>query len=449
MLDNGKVRNIFSIVVSIIMILGLLVFYGKYSFNFYYKGLSESGKTSFVRDGDVKLGKNRSYKIEDKDFTDAMFYREIPVFPYNSYKVTCMIKTQDVEQFEGNSVAGAQIVLKNTEEHSEVVSGTQDWKKIEFYFNSKNNDTVEIGFELGGNWCKAKGSAWFDEITIEQGARKENNKEWKFACFIFTNTNVNLDNGGKVNERVSSNEYSFISNIINKFDKSLPSLCKNKISPKCDIIKIEEPITTLSFDESNGYFVGEKDVYKQISKYIIDNDYSHIFVCFKFPDENKIGYSNVNDWIGLGNMEFCGIGFSNIRLYEDFYSINDSFPQEVFVHEFLHTLERNSEEYGYERPVLHNYQNYGYEDKKTDRLRKWYMDYMNKEIKASNGEYIGLSPEIFKYSPVNKNDFKYANKLDLLDEPKNIIQSLNCVFKQVVNLFNQKQEETVIQIVAS
>ena len=63
----------------------------------------------------------------------------------------------------------------------------------------------------------------------------------------------------------------------------------------------------------------------------------------------------VNEWIGLGSMRYDSIGFSNIRMPNDLrnstmykYNIkNDTFPEEVFVHEFLHSLERNLTEKGY------------------------------------------------------------------------------------------------------
>ena len=52
-------------------------------------------------------------------------------------------------------------------------------------------------------------------------------------------------------------------------------------------------------------------------------------------------------------MDYYGIGYSNIRLpnssksyiYRYDTRIN-IFPEEVFLHEFLHSLERTSEEYG-------------------------------------------------------------------------------------------------------
>ena len=61
--------------------------------------------------------------------------------------------------------------------------------------------------------------------------------------------------------------------------------------------------------------------------------------------------------LGYGSMDYYGIGFSNIRLPNDsksyIYKYNtqiNTFPEEVFLHEFLHSLERNAQEYGYERP---------------------------------------------------------------------------------------------------
>ena len=75
-------------------------------------------------------------------------------------------------------------------------------------------------------------------------------------------------------------------------------------------------------------------------------------------------------------MDYYGIGFSNIRLPNDsrsyIYKYNsriNTFPEEVFLHEFLHSLERNAQEYGYDRPELHDYEKYGYEKKRADRLR--------------------------------------------------------------------------------
>ncbi len=48
----------------------------------------------------------------------------------------------------------------------------------------------------------------------------------------------------------------------------------------------------------------------------------------------------------------------------------NKFPEEVFLHEFLHTLERTAEEYGYEIPALHAYEEYGYKNEKLIGQKK-------------------------------------------------------------------------------
>ena len=82
-------------------------------------------------------------------------------------------------------------------------------------------------------------------------------------------------------------------------------------------------------------------------------------------------------------MDYYGIGYSNIRLpnssksymYKYDSRIN-TFPEEVFLHEFLHSLERTSQEYGYQIPELHDYEKYGYESQNLTGLKDWYQDYM-------------------------------------------------------------------------
>ena len=68
-------------------------------------------------------------------------------------------------------------------------------------------------------------------------------------------------------------------------------------------------------------------------------------------------------------MDFNGIGFSNIRLPNDtasyIYTYNsyiNTFPEEVFIHEYLHSLERILQERDYIIPELHDYNKYGYKN---------------------------------------------------------------------------------------
>ena len=138
-------------------------------------------------------------------------------------------------------------------------------------------------------------------------------------------------------------------------------------------------------------------------------------------------------------MDYYGIGYSNIRLpnssksyiYRYDTRIN-IFPEEVFLHEFLHSLERTSEEYGYDIPALHDYEKYGYKNQKLTGLKGWYKDYMNKNIKTSNG-YIGLPEQVYTLKPAKNSDFKYSYKIEEFHEPQNLLEDIKQLFKNVVN----------------
>ena len=134
-------------------------------------------------------------------------------------------------------------------------------------------------------------------------------------------------------------------------------------------------------------------------------------------------------------MDYYGIGFSNIRLPNDsrsyVYKYNtriNQFPEEVFLHEFLHTLERNAQEYGYERPELHAYESYGYENEAVIGQREWYRDYMNKEIQTSS-ENVGLPPEIYSLKPAKRSNFESSYEVEAFKEPENILEEI----KQIID----------------
>ena len=137
-------------------------------------------------------------------------------------------------------------------------------------------------------------------------------------------------------------------------------------------------------------------------------------------------------------MDYYGIGFSNIRLPNDsrsyIYKYNsriNTFPEEVFLHEFLHSLERNAEEYGYERPELHDYEKYGYENELLEGQKQWYTDYMNKEIKTTEGN-VGLPAEIYTLKPAKNSDFDYSYKIeDVIKQPENIIEEIIEIFENL------------------
>ena len=137
-------------------------------------------------------------------------------------------------------------------------------------------------------------------------------------------------------------------------------------------------------------------------------------------------------------MDYYGIGFSNIRLPNSsrsyVYRYNtriNQFPEEVFLHEFLHSLERNSEEYGYTVLALHDYEQYGYENEALVGQRQWYKDYMNKNVRTSSGN-IGLPEEIYSLKPAKESNFENSYEIDVFNEPDNLIEEIKEI-KEIIN----------------
>lgn len=138
-------------------------------------------------------------------------------------------------------------------------------------------------------------------------------------------------------------------------------------------------------------------------------------------------------------MDLYGIGFSNIRFAGDNtnfihnynYRIN-TFSEEVFIHEFIHTLERTSKEHGYKTVDLHNYKSYGYEEAGISGLEDWYGDYMKcKILDEKTNQYIGLNENVYEYKPVNEANFKFPMEVYFNEEPSNIFEEIKSLFKVV------------------
>ena len=145
--------------------------------------------------------------------------------------------------------------------------------------------------------------------------------------------------------------------------------------------------------------------------------------------------------LDFGAMEYNQIGYSNIRLPSDRnsrlyqYSSYNTFPQEVLLHEFLHTLERNEQDNGNNNIAeLHDNNIYGYQEQRTNGLENWYRAYMQNNIQ--NAPDKGLTDFAYSSKPIYESNFEYSIELDYLDEPDNILEEVSSIISRVFELFN-------------
>lgn len=151
MLNKNKIVGniIFCICILVILVI-FYCFFEKYNFNDYKKSEYYINKTNFTRDSKVKYSKNDSYKLNSNEYNDAIFYKTIKVEKNTVYKVSCMVKTENIQTEKESSNAGANISIVDTTEKSKSLTGTNDWQKIELLFDSKDREKVKVGFRLGG-----------------------------------------------------------------------------------------------------------------------------------------------------------------------------------------------------------------------------------------------------------------------------------------------------------
>ena len=137
-------------------------------------------------------------------------------------------------------------------------------------------------------------------------------------------------------------------------------------------------------------------------------------------------------------MDLYGIGFSNVRManlandytYKYDPRIN-TFPEEVYIHEFLHTLERNLVDANYNIPALHDNTKYGYKQERLIGLKNWYKDYMRESILDANNNKIGLYESVYMQKPIHISNFDFPVEIPFNKENNNIIGDIRSIIKVV------------------
>lgn len=307
---GSKISNIIFTIIVIFVIYKLLGLYKVYYFNDFTKAEQTLGITKFTRDNKIKYSDNYSYKIESDQFNDAIFYKTINVKKNTPYKLTCMVKTKDVENVSKKNNGGAHISIVNSVEASKYISGTEDWQKLEFIFDSKNRDTIEIGFRLGGNETNSKGTAWFSDFKLEEGI-KTNSNNWNVACFIMKNIDTQLSDGQKLKLSMELKDVESVKSNMQRFAVACKDLSEGQMTAQYDVYEIEEPIKTITYSEEYGYYVDSADVEDVITPYLNKKEYDYIFVAVRLGDLDKNIEIPIYDWIGLRRN-----GFTWYRLFE-------------------------------------------------------------------------------------------------------------------------------------
>ncbi len=148
------------------------------------------GRANFEYVAEGRTGKH-CVKVNSEEGADAGWFVIVPIKFHSTYRLSGWIKTDNVKV---SRARGALLNLHNIQPIStKAVQGTGDWTKVEVTFESEYNDAVQINCLFGG-WGLATGTAWFDDLRLEQLATKD----WKPSITI---------DAGKVGEPISKYIY--------------------------------------------------------------------------------------------------------------------------------------------------------------------------------------------------------------------------------------------------
>lgn len=231
--ENGKgkiftIINVGLLIIAIIIIYKVFHIYKINNFGDFVKAEHTTGKSYFIRDNTIKYSNKYSYKIESLEFNDALIYKNIDIEPNSVYKITAMVKFQNVENEKEVSEGGVNIGILDTTEKSDSLVGNGDWQQLSFHFDSKNRTNIDIVFRLGSYDDNSKGTVWFSDFTIEKGEKNTDNN-WNFMCLIMKKLDIEIDKNGikkKTKMELQPSEISLIESNMKRFQTSMKEMSR-------------------------------------------------------------------------------------------------------------------------------------------------------------------------------------------------------------------------------
>jgi len=105
----------------------------------------------------------KSLYLKADRFANGRWSSKVLLKPWSRYRFTGWLKTENIVPEKGK---GAGFRMDGLKHESSGFTGTNDWTRVKYEFETGNDDCVTISCVLGidGN---AKGSAWFDNMKLE------------------------------------------------------------------------------------------------------------------------------------------------------------------------------------------------------------------------------------------------------------------------------------------
>jgi hypothetical protein len=119
-----------------------------------------------VQSGQAHQG-NNCIKITNGQGNDSRIVQVVSVKPSSLYKLSGWIKTENVGQDGKGAILSVYMMTISTTE----LKGTNDWTYVELYGRTgPDQQALEFTAGLGGHGGESTGTAYFDDISVEETA---------------------------------------------------------------------------------------------------------------------------------------------------------------------------------------------------------------------------------------------------------------------------------------
>jgi hypothetical protein len=277
----------------------------------------------------------KSVKIYAPVPNDTRWIQTVDVELNKLYYLSGWIKTDNVQHADGPEVAGANLSLYGGWTRSTGVFGTRDWTRKDFLFNSENDTPVTIGARLGAWGGTTIGTAWFDDLRLEQIVPMDPHPSWQILVLIYQETDFEVtDDDGTYHHYVASMTQEEMDQAVAAatqfIETDIPALTSGNMVPQ---LTVRFPVRELSelSPVGSGWWPSPEDTAPER-----DSEFDCVIVMWD-PRATDLTTNNYK-WIGYGDGLAANMGTGQTYFSMQIDAAVYRGHRNVFKHEWGHSI---------------------------------------------------------------------------------------------------------------
>lgn len=229
---------------------------------------------------------------------------------------------------------------------------------------------------------------------------------WRIMWLIMPKVEAKLKDNSTFTINMTDNDINKVTEMASRFENNIEKASNNQVDISVDVFVSKQTVSSLTVFSGNSYYVSPKDIpddAKSASK-----EYDSVIATVRLSGESC---TISNDWWGLGGQipsyTYCVVQMLPGYDLSWYLEANDNvpYPEEVWVHEWVHCLDSFYNRLGYIMPD-ENSEKYGYKrDSKVgfNGYYKYYSDIFNNKVYDNiNKKYIGITQDMWQLHPLMK-----------------------------------------------